>query len=85
MDLEPAQLLLFVQSFGIPVISMSKLLHCLDEAVDMDSSAMEQVVLDKGYMAQLIEVQQMRGATGGVKFHSLLLEASSPPHLGRFT
>ena len=42
-DLEPAQLLLFVQSFGIPIWSMSKLLDYLDKAVDMDSEAMEQV------------------------------------------
>ena len=79
MDLEPAQLLLFVQSFGIPVVSMSRLLHCLDAAVDLDSAAMEGAVVDKGYMAQLIEVQQMRGATGGTKFYNLLLDGHSPP------
>lgn len=76
-DLEPSQLLLFVQSFGIPVVSMSKLLHCLDQAVDTDSYEIEQAIVDKGYMAQLIEVQRMRGATGGDKFHRLLLEGSS--------
>ncbi len=52
--------------------SMSKLLECLDSAVDEDSSGMEASVVDKGYMAQLIEVQHMRGATGGQKFHALL-------------
>ena len=30
-DLEPQQLVLFIQSFGIPVPSMTKLLHTLDE------------------------------------------------------
>lgn len=79
VDLEPAQLLLFVQSFGIPVVSMSRLLHCLDIAVEQDTEAMEGAVVDKGYMAQLIEVQRMRGATGGTKFYELLLEGHSAP------
>jgi len=79
VDLEPAQLLLFVQSFGIPVTSVSKLLHCLDSAVELDSEAMEGAVVDKGYMAQLIEVQRMRGASGGSKFYELLLEGHSAP------
>ena len=55
---------------------MSKLLRCLDQAVDIDSSEMEQAIVDKGYMAQLIEVQRMRGATGGDKFHRLLLNGN---------
>lgn len=79
VDLEPAQLLLFVQSFGIPVVSMSRLLHCLDSAMELDTEAMEGAVVDKGYMAQLIEVQCMRGATGGTKFYQLLLEGHSAP------
>ena len=84
VDLEPAQLLLFVQSFGIPVVSMTSLLHCLDSAVELDTEAMEGAVVDKGYMAQLIEVQRMRGVTGGTKFYELLLEGHLPPtHRGR--
>ncbi|XP_070581337.1 integrator complex subunit 1-like isoform X2 [Ptychodera flava] len=71
-DLEPAQLVLFVQSFGIPVNSMSKLLQHLDTACTHDMYSMEQAVVDKGYMAQLVEVQQMRGAKGGNKFHDML-------------
>ena len=63
------ELLLFVQSFGIPVYSMSKLLQCLDNAVTMDPDALEQSVIDKAYMAQLIEVQHLRGAGGGEKFY----------------
>ncbi|XP_072029946.1 integrator complex subunit 1-like isoform X2 [Amphiura filiformis] len=73
-DLEPAQLVLFIQSFGIPVASMSKLLAHLDAAVQQEPQAMEQAVVDKGYMAQLVEVQQMRGATGGKEFHKLLTQ-----------
>jgi len=32
-----------------------------------------QVVVDKGYMAQLVQVQHMRGAQGGNRFCALLL------------
>lgn len=46
-DLEPQQLLLFVQSFGIPVSSMSKLLQYLDQAVSHDPESLEQNIMDK--------------------------------------
>lgn len=46
-DLEPQQLLLFVQSFGIPVSSMSKLLQYLDQAVAHDPQTLEQNIMDK--------------------------------------
>uniref|UniRef100_A0A673K780 Integrator complex subunit 1 n=1 Tax=Sinocyclocheilus rhinocerous TaxID=307959 RepID=A0A673K780_9TELE len=78
-DLEPQQLLLFVQSFGIPVSSMSKLLQYLDQAVSHDPQTLEQNIMDKNYMAHLVEVQHERGATGGHTFHSLL-STSLPPH-----
>uniref|UniRef100_A0A668UDN3 Uncharacterized protein n=1 Tax=Oreochromis aureus TaxID=47969 RepID=A0A668UDN3_OREAU len=78
-DLEAQQLLLFVQSFGIPVSSMSKLLQYLDQAVSHDPQALEQNIMDKHYMAHLVEVQHERGATGGHTFHSLL-SSSLPPH-----
>ncbi|XP_029692684.1 integrator complex subunit 1 isoform X1 [Takifugu rubripes] len=77
-DLEPQQLLLFVQSFGIPVSSMSKLLQYLDQAVSHDPQSLEQNIMDKHYMAHLVEVQHERGATGGHTFHSLL-RSSLPP------
>ncbi|XP_011885108.1 PREDICTED: integrator complex subunit 1 isoform X1 [Cercocebus atys] len=85
-DLEPQQLLLFVQSFGIPVSSMSKLLQFLDQAVAHDPQTLEQNIMDKSvtlllfadYMAHLVEVQHERGASGGQTFHSLLT-ASLPP------
>ncbi|KAK7791007.1 hypothetical protein R5R35_007901 [Gryllus longicercus] len=64
-DLEPGQLVLFIQSFGIPVQSMSKLLHTLDRAVTSDPAPVAEAVLDKSYMAQLVEVQHHRGARGG--------------------
>ena len=55
---------------------MSKLLSCLDNAATVDSVSLEQSVqvLDKTYMAQLIEVQHKRGATGGDKFYSMLTD-----------
>lgn len=74
-DLDPSQLVLFIQSFGIPVSSMSKLLKTLDLAVDYDKFSVEQAVIDKSYMSQLVEVQHRRGATGGEKFAKLLLDS----------
>ncbi|PIK40136.1 Integrator complex subunit 1 [Apostichopus japonicus] len=73
VELEPAQLVLFVQSFGIPVQSVSKLLVHLDAAVDQMPSALERAVASKAYMARLVEVQHMRGATGGSTFKGLLI------------
>ncbi|XP_067859035.1 integrator complex subunit 1 isoform X2 [Heptranchias perlo] len=78
-DLEPQQLILFVQSFGIPVSSMSKLLQYLDQAVSHDPQTLEQNIMDKNYMAHLVEVQHERGATGGHTFHTLLT-ATLPPN-----
>lgn len=74
-DLDPNQLVLFIQSFGIPVQSMSKLLACLDEAVEYDEEAVVQAVVDKAYMSQLVEVQHQRGAVGGERFYRLLGES----------
>ncbi|XP_008559998.1 integrator complex subunit 1 [Microplitis demolitor] len=71
-DLEPQQLVLFIQSFGIPVSSMSKLLHTLDLAVQIDPGSVGEAVLDKAYMAQLVKVQHHRGATGGLVFVQVL-------------
>ena len=46
----------------------SKLLHRLDQAVTADPLSVGEAVLDKSYMAQLVEVQHRRGATGGQMF-----------------
>lgn len=53
-DLEPQQLLLFVQSFGIPVSSMSKLLQYLDQAVAHDPQTLEQNIMDKSEHPQSV-------------------------------
>nr|AAH63266.1 Integrator complex subunit 1 [Mus musculus] len=58
--------------------SMSKLLQYLDQAVAQDPQTLEQNIMDKNYMAHLVEVQHERGASGGQTFHSLLT-ASLPP------
>ncbi|XP_063991596.1 integrator complex subunit 1 [Diachasmimorpha longicaudata] len=83
-DLEPQQLVLFIQSFGIPVTSMSKLLHTLDVAVQLDRDSVKEAVLDKTYMAQLVKVQHRRGATGGLVFVQVLqlLEPQLPDEPG---
>lgn len=79
-DLDPGQLVLFLQSFGIPVSSVSKLLECLDIAVGYESFAVEQAVVDKSYMSQLVEIQQQRGAVGGRRFMEFLMAKESLPN-----
>lgn len=82
-DLDPRQLLLFVQSFGIPVDSMSYLLSHLDKAaVDQPTELLEMVsvmMTDPNYISTLIEIQRMRGATAGDKFHGLLTKGDKIP------
>ena len=62
------------ESLGAQILLYSKLLSHLDAAVQQEPQAMEQAVVDKAYMAQLVEVQQMRGASGGKEFHKLLTQ-----------
>ena len=56
-DLEPRQLILFIQSFGIPVSSMSKLLQALDRMVQTNPFAFVEVDIDKVYMKRLLQVR----------------------------
>ena len=67
-ELEPDQLVLFIQSFGIPVASMSKLLSALDKTVVSEFAGVNKAVMDKTYMGQLVMVQHERGAVGGRVF-----------------
>ncbi|KAF5307904.1 hypothetical protein FQR65_LT06471 [Abscondita terminalis] len=76
--LEAPQLVLFIQSFGIPVVSISKLLQALDKVTLMDEKLVVDSVLDKNYMIQLVEVQNRRGAKGGETFVRSL-ELQGPP------
>lgn len=58
-DLEPQQLLLFVQSFGIPVSSMSKLLQYLDQAVSHDPQSLEENIMDKRKSAAELQLLKL--------------------------
>ena len=71
-ELEPDQLVLFIQSFGIPVASMTKLLNALDNAVESEFAGVNKAVMDKTYMGQLVMVQHDRGAIGGQIFAAKL-------------
>lgn len=64
-DLTPDQIILFLQNFGTPVNSMSKLLALLDRAVIEQFEAVKTAIMNKEYLAQLIEIQQARGAKNG--------------------
>lgn len=59
-DLEPGQLILFIQSFGIPVASMTKLLQALDRMVQANPFAFVEVDMDKVYVQQLLQVSLAR-------------------------
>ena len=72
VELGPQQLVLFIQSFGIPVASMSKLLQKLDRAVQSDFEGVINAVHDRSYMGQLISVQHQRGARHGEAFAEML-------------
>lgn len=64
-DLTPQQIVLFIQSFGTPVNSMSKLLGLLDLAVIEQMNAVKETIGNGIYFAQVIEIQQARGAKNG--------------------
>lgn len=65
VDLTPDQIMLFVQNFGTPVNSMSKLLALLDRAVIEQFDVVKATIMNKTYLSQLIEIQQNRGAKNG--------------------
>lgn len=64
-DATPQQIVLFIQSFGTPVNSMSKLLALLDLAVIEQTNAVKDAIDNGAYFAQVIEIQQARGAKYG--------------------
>ena len=78
IELTPDQIVLFVQNFGTPVNSMSKLLALLDRAVIEQFDIVKQAILNKEYLAQLIEIQQARGAKNGhIAMQSLEMQQQS--------
>lgn len=75
-DLEPQQLLLFVQSFGIPVSSMSKLLQYLDQAVSHDPQTLEQNIMDKRKESQHVQLNLIQDLS--YCFACILLQTTWP-------
>ncbi|XP_052744112.1 integrator complex subunit 1 isoform X2 [Bicyclus anynana] len=63
------KLALFIQTFGMPVSSMSALLEALDAC---PAGAVVRLGVERGYMAQLLLVQRARGAVGGHAFAAAL-------------
>lgn len=79
-NLTPEQIILFIQSFGTPVSSMSKLLALLDLAVIEQTNAVKAVIANNTYFAQLIEIQQARGAKNGhIAMQTLQLNENIQP------
>lgn len=79
-DLTPDQIVLFVQNFGTPVTSMSKLLALLDRAVIEQLDSVKSAILNTVYLAQLIEIQQTRGAKNGhIAVQALELQSEITP------
>lgn len=64
-DSTPQQIVMFIQSFGTPINTMSKLLALLDKAVIENVDAVKEVIGDAVYFAQVVEIQQARGAKHG--------------------
>lgn len=64
-DLTPEQVILFIQSFGTPINSMSKLLALLDSAIVDNVEAVSAAIMNRAYLSQFIEIQQLRGAKNG--------------------
>lgn len=84
LEVEPSQLILFVQSFGIPISSMSRLLSALDQAVTSDPTSVSQALKDKSYLTNLIDIQHKAGAVGGKTFYAMLTgdQEASPKEEG---
>lgn len=70
--LVPAQLVLFMQTFGLPVASVSHLLKALDEAAVSEPTELSQAIVDRDYLYQLVEIHWARGATGGKSLSEFL-------------
>jgi len=77
INLTPDQLLLFLQASGFPVDSLSKILELLDEISEKEPDVLLQSVVDRDSLVQVTEIAWARGADGGKKFCSFLLEDES--------
>ncbi len=72
LDIEPSQLVLFIQSFGLSISSMERLLQALDVAVDLEPDAVKDAIVDESLILRVVEVQWMRGVKTGYKFAQFL-------------
>lgn len=77
-DLDSSQLVLFIQSFGLPPSSMERLLQALDDCCEEDEETVRSCIPDEKFMRHLIEVQWMRGVRSGYKF-ATMLGVDKPP------
>ena len=64
-DLKVNQLLLFIQTFGIPVESMEKLFSALDKICLKDPESVRSSIGNLALMKQLVEVEFLRGVKNG--------------------
>lgn len=73
-DVEPNQLILFIQSFGLSVSSMERLLSELDSAALNNPQEVKESLkeVDESLIFRIVEVQWMRGVKSGKRFASLL-------------
>lgn len=85
VDLDTRSLVLFIQSFGIPIVSMDKLLQLLDERCQLaeEKAILKSNIPDESFMKHLIQVQWMRGARNGKQF-ALFLGLNPEPTLSSF-
>lgn len=79
-DLTHDQIVLFIQNFGTPVSTMSKLLALLDRAVIEQQDAVKASIGNATHLAQLIEIHQNRGAKNGhLAMQALQLDSAVQP------
>ncbi|EDV20866.1 uncharacterized protein TRIADDRAFT_60509 [Trichoplax adhaerens] len=60
----PVNVMMYVQSFGIPVRNMSKILEFLDDSVTDDCRFLDQII-SKARIVDLIDAHTARGVSGG--------------------
>lgn len=72
-DLDIEQMIMFIQSFGVPYITMDSLLSSLDKACSSSPSILRSVIKDNtSYLIRVVEGQWKRGCCNGTDFHALL-------------
>jgi len=75
-DLKVEQLVLFIQTFGLPVLSMNKLFSALDEYSKKEPELVRSSIRNQSLMKQLVEVEFNRGVKHGILFAELVFGKS---------